>query len=137
MKRKVWIIITALILAALLAGFCVELYKGFSVTTFSAADYEDEILHFTEQTQIKTEPINSRADAVRAADALWMEYYLKPENFYQKQVSYDEAVDCWMVHGLMWKSYFMQHNPFIGFSGGSVFIIISSDGEVLAAWREF
>lgn len=138
MKRKALIIIIAIIIAAMIAGLCVELYKGLCVTEFSAADYEDEILEFTDSSiEIKTEPINSRAAAARAADSLWSEYYRKPKGYYQKQVSYDEENDCWMVQGLIWKAYFMKHNPNVGFSGGSAFAVISSNGEVLAVWREY
>ena len=133
MRRKILIIITAVLFAIMLAGLGCELYKELRVTEFSIEDYEDSL--FDKPSDI-AEPLSCRADAAKAADELWAEYYHKPKGYYQKQVSYDEENDCWMVRGLMWKAYFMQHNPFYGFSGGGAVVIISSEGEALAAWRE-
>jgi len=131
-SKKTRILVILIIVSALLIY---PLYSLFHVGDFSAEDYQGYLSG--ELQDMTSDRIENKFDAMSAAQKLWYEVYHIPAGSRHMQVSYDEHNDCWLVSGLIWEAYFCQYSSCAGCSGGASYAIISTDGEVLAVWRDY
>ena len=98
-----------------------------TVQEFDLADYSETLSTFP--SDFKTGPINSVSDVKKAAKTVWKDMF---DGFVSSDINYsytfyfDKSNDVWMVR---------RQDKTVDF-GGTMCLIIKSDGTALAAWGE-
>ena len=80
-------------------------------------------------------PIDSRSDAVAAAETVWNQWFA-PSDVACCKVFYDSSTQCWMISGMSSDIYFSQFSPFCGSTGGVHNIIFDSEGRMIGCWSD-
>ena len=122
------------IIVVIIGTIIFNLFFPLHVGTFSVYDYRDIVY---EDPYCNVGHINNRFEAVNAARQVWHDTYGDSLNKYHIDVYYDSDNECWFMDGFIWEGYFTQCNPFYGYAGGGADVIITSDGDVVAIWRQF
>ena len=102
--------------------------------SFSIKDYEEEISFYSTLGDLYAEPIRSKPEAYFTARKLIRERYVShgidigPEYNKVYSISFDKDNDCWYIKRCYLDTY-------LGCAvGGTVNVLIRSDGTVLAVW---
>ncbi len=130
MKKRGLVVLVSLVALILLTTFGIYFWPV-NVGTFSVSDYKEEIDWYLKSVEYwdvhpdtyETSPIKNGRDAKWTAVKLWFNIYgweIFTEMPYN--VFYDEASDTWHVNGSLPK----------GWQGGTAFLIITSEGEIVA-----
>lgn len=124
MKKRIWGVLAALVLAALAVGIAYRVHVT-TVRPFELMNYARMMEEFPSERTVQ--PISSAKEAKAAAEAIWLETYgdaIQDEKPYW--VYRDEDAGAWFVTSSV---------PY-GHFGGAACILLTDDGQVLAVWHE-
>ena len=131
--RRRRLTLPALILCLALLGAAVLCLRVIAVDTFDLSEYSRYCIEAEERSSAVV--IDGRNDAAAYAKKLWRDLYETDETLFCK-VSHDLQSDCWLVTGMSPDTWYGQWSMIYGVCGGIYHAILSSDGQVLAAWVE-
>ncbi len=127
MKKRIVLIIIIIILigAGTVLGVILHNKSTNIIGEFKLSDYQYFLDNFSSDTRV--EEIDNDEEAKAQAEKIWIEHFgreVKREKPYN--VSYDSENNVWMVYGSLPRYYS---------AGGEAYILIQSDGRVLAIWH--
>ena len=126
-KHIVFVVLIAVVLCAGFGAY-VCLKNPIMVRRFSLEEYESELIQFASDRELSK--IESAEDAAKTAEELWTEIYGETKAQEQKpyRVSYDKQAGAWLVEGRfpLWR---------LGQKGGTAYLLITDEGDVLAVWH--
>ncbi len=95
-----------------------------SITEFSFCEYEWALDEFA--SDLKFQPIDTAYEAKKIAEEVWYNYYgLKILFEKPYKVSWDPTTEVWLIE-----------SSFYGSVGGVAYMLLHSNGNVLAVWHE-
>ncbi len=102
--------------------------NGSEVQEFDIDDYDSYLAEFSSDLQF--EEIKNAKEAKAVAEEVWKDKFDK--SFFDNkpyEVFYDAESDTWLVKGVL------RSLPYQAVVGGVPYVIIHSDGSVLAVWH--
>ena len=128
MKKRIALCMAILVLVCAGIGAYLYVKSPNAVRRFSLDTYEHELIQFASDREMGK--IESGEDAAKTAEELWTEIYGETKAQEQKpyRVSYDKQAGAWLVEGRfpLWR---------LGQKGGTAYLLITDEGDVLAVWH--
>ena len=136
MKRKyLWIMLVILVITVVCCICFVNKNPAEPAGTVEAFDvgtsyYQERIEHYSGDLLVNA--ITDKNTAVQEAEKIFIqEYDIQPSNYKPYTVNYDSVNDVWLI----WTQPVPSEPGGVAFGGG-LLVLIHSNGEVLAVWRE-